>query len=176
MEHPLPFCNLFCWPFGATINECRMWFSQYGYVTAACDNASVYWHLADVSCPLLEECADVCGEEIQSCYPLCYHSVSPQRLLWHMRLITLAEITSSRLAAPLIVRMTSSTLSSQPFTSPDRGAKWGRESLPQRDPLSWRWSLVNAHFHLCWVPAPHQTTMYMCMLTSICTIGDFALA
>lgn len=50
----------------------------------------------------------MCGKMLQSCYLLCHHSVSPQRLLWRMRLITLAGIASRRLPPPSIGRMTSS--------------------------------------------------------------------
>lgn len=67
----------FCGPFGAPIKESLMRLSKYGYITTACYSASLCWHLVDISYPLLEEWADVCGEEIQSCYPLRYHLVSP---------------------------------------------------------------------------------------------------
>lgn len=43
------------------INEWLLWLSQYGHVRTACDNASVYWHFADVPCPpLVERARCVC--------------------------------------------------------------------------------------------------------------------
>lgn len=156
------FYSLFWWPLGPTISDWLMLFSQYGHITTAGDNPSVYWHLADVPCLLLEECADVCGEGTRSCYPPCCHSVSPQRLLWHMMLINLAEITSSRLSAPSIVRMTSSPSPLSPLFPRER-----KQSNPQRSSFSCRCSFSPALRFL-----PHTTT-YVCTLESICA---FALA
>ena len=89
--------------------------------------------------------------------PCCRHSVSPLRLLWRMMLINLAEITSSRLAAPSIVRMTSSPLlplrlftppsAEERIFNPERSSFKGGEGV-----------LVNAHFHLCsFFPSHHAT-------------------
>lgn len=92
-----------------------------------------------------------------SCYPLSCHSVSPKRLLWRIMLINLAEITSSRLSAILIVRMTSSP-SPLSHLYPRRGTQSsGEKSLTQRDPvsrggsvgfhLSCLFSLTQPHIH-----------------------------
>lgn len=102
-------------------------------------------------------CIDACGEETQSCYlPCCFCcSVSPRRLLWHIMLINLAEITSSRLNALSIVRMTSSPSPLSHLDPRRRTQSRGEKSLTQRDPvsgggsfhLSCLFSLTQPHIH-----------------------------
>lgn len=71
------------------------------------------------------------GRHLQSFYPPRRHSVSPQRLLWRMRLITLAGIASRRLPPPSIGRMTSSVspISLPLPPPPERSSKSGFEIL-----------------------------------------------
>lgn len=112
---------------------------------------------------------DVCKEETLSCYPLSCHSISPRRLLWRLMLINLAEITSSRLSALLIVRMTSSP-SPLSHLYPHRRTQSmeGEIFNPGRSCFKKRECSLSPVLPFL----PHTTT-HTCTLTSISTVERF---
>lgn len=153
------FYSLFCWPFAS----CRSYSKWLVYVDSslwptACDASSVYWHLADVWCLLLEEwvCARTCvwggGSVMLSPPPLA-------ATRFHPRGSCGVEITTSILAVPSIARMTSSPSPLGPSFHWQWKQSRGEKSLSQRDPLSGGGSVLT------------------CLSFSASTLGeDFALA